>query len=91
MSLVLEDSAVEYLATRGYDPIFGARPVKRVVQKELETALAKALLRGEFGEEDEVIVSAPGGSTARGLELRKGSGAGTPGSDGAKHAADVLG
>lgn len=39
---------MEYLATRGYDPAFGARPVKRVVQQELETALAKGILRGDF-------------------------------------------
>jgi hypothetical protein len=48
MRMELADSAVEYLATRGYDPAFGARPVKRVVQQELETALAKGILRGEF-------------------------------------------
>ena len=41
---------MDYLADRGYDPAFGARPVKRVVQQELETALAKAILRGEIGE-----------------------------------------
>ena len=40
------------LQTKGYDPVFGARPVKRAVQRELETGLAKALLRGEFGEDD---------------------------------------
>ena len=40
------------MQTKGYDPVFGARPVKRAVQRELETGLAKALLRGEFGEED---------------------------------------
>ena len=36
-----QEDAVEYLAQRGYDPAFGARPVKRVVQRELESALAK--------------------------------------------------
>lgn len=45
-------AAVEYLATRGYDPAFGARPVKRVVQQELETALAKGILRGDFAVGD---------------------------------------
>ena len=40
------------LQTKGYDPVFGARPVKRAVQRELETGLAKALLRGKFGEDD---------------------------------------
>lgn len=41
MGLRLEPTAVDYLVERGYDPAFGARPVKRVVQQELETALAK--------------------------------------------------
>ena len=39
--LELEEDAVQFLADRGYDPAFGARPVKRVVQQLLETALAK--------------------------------------------------
>ena len=45
---------MEYLATRGYDPAFGARPVKRVVQQELETALAKGILRGDFAVREAV-------------------------------------
>jgi len=48
LSSPLLSAAVDYLATRGYDPAFGARPVKRVVQQELETALAKGILRGDF-------------------------------------------
>lgn len=39
---------------QGYDPAFGARPVKRAVQQNLETVIAKALLRGDFGEDDTV-------------------------------------
>ena len=39
---------MEYLAAKGFDPVFGARPVKRVIQRELETTLARALLKGEF-------------------------------------------
>eukprot|EP00890_Picochlorum_soloecismus_P001167 jgi/Picsp_1/2050/NSC_05515-R1_chaperone protein clpb len=64
MKMILEDSAMDYLAERGYDPAFGARPVKRVVQQELETALAKGILRGDFGEGDTVVVSAEGGADA---------------------------
>lgn len=56
MTLVMEQSAIDHLAERGYDPAFGARPVKRVVQQELETALAKAILRGEVGDGDTVVV-----------------------------------
>jgi len=43
-----------YICMQGFDPVFGARPVKRAVQQQLETTIAKALLRGEFGEEDVV-------------------------------------
>ncbi len=69
MKLELDESAIDYLAKQGYDPVYGARPVKRAVQRELETVLAKAMLRGEFAEEDTVLVSAG----ERGLELRKGA------------------
>ena len=42
----------------GYDPLYGARPVKRALQRELQTLLAKALLRGDFIEDDTVLVTA---------------------------------
>lgn len=58
IKLDIRDGAVDYLARAGYDPVYGARPVKRAVQRELETGLAKAMLRGEFEEEDTVIVDA---------------------------------
>jgi ATP-dependent Clp protease ATP-binding subunit ClpB len=58
MKMIIEDSAMNHLADRGYDPAFGARPVKRVVQQELETALAKGILRGDFGDGDTVVVQA---------------------------------
>ena len=70
-------AAVAYLGQKGYVPAFGARPVKRVVQQELETALAKGILRGEFGEEDTVVVEAPGGAEASQLVVRRTGGAGT--------------
>jgi len=44
MRLQLEDSALEYLAQIGFDPVFGARPVKRALQRELQTLLAKVRL-----------------------------------------------
>eukprot|EP00803_Ostreobium_quekettii_P010828 evm.model.scf_150EXC.1 EVM.evm.TU.scf_150EXC.1 scf_150EXC:4224-11534(-) len=71
IKLDLRDSALEYLAAKGFDPVFGARPVKRAVQRELETKLAKAMLRGEFQEEDTVVVEADGGQAADGLSLRR--------------------
>ena len=46
--LDVTEDAVEFLASRGYDPAFGARPVKRVVQQLLETAIAKVRSFGEL-------------------------------------------
>jgi ATP-dependent Clp protease ATP-binding subunit ClpB len=56
MSLRLSDAALDFLAEVGYDPVFGARPLKRAIQRELETAIAKAILRGEFADGDTIFV-----------------------------------
>jgi len=50
------DALREYLAEVGYDPVFGARPLKRVIQREVQDPLALAILRGEFREGDTVRV-----------------------------------
>ena len=50
MKLELSDAAVSFLADAGYDPLFGARPVKRAIQMYVENPLAKALLAGQFAE-----------------------------------------
>ncbi|MFP4102160.1 ATP-dependent chaperone ClpB [Coleofasciculus sp.] len=56
MSLKLSEEAIDYLAEVGYDPVYGARPLKRAIQRELETQLAKAMLRGEFSDGDTIFV-----------------------------------
>ncbi len=56
ISLKLSDSALDFLAEVGYDPVFGARPLKRAIQRELETQIAKAILRGEFNDGDTIFV-----------------------------------
>ena len=56
MSLKLTDSAIDFIAEVGYDPVYGARPLKRAIQKELETAIAKAILRGDFHNGDTIFV-----------------------------------
>ncbi|ASC73132.1 ATP-dependent chaperone ClpB [Halomicronema hongdechloris C2206] len=56
MALRLSDAAVDFLAEVGYDPVYGARPLKRAIQRELETQIAKAILRAEFGEGDTIFV-----------------------------------
>lgn len=70
IGLQLTDLAVRHLASVGYDPVYGARPVKRAVQRELETCIAKALLRGEFVEDDTIVVEAD--EVHGGLVLRHG-------------------
>jgi ATP-dependent Clp protease ATP-binding subunit ClpB len=64
VALELTDAARRYLAETGYDPVYGARPLKRVIQREVQDALALALLRGEFGEGDTVQVDARDGEIA---------------------------
>ncbi|WP_071191543.1 ATP-dependent chaperone ClpB [Trichormus sp. NMC-1] len=56
MSLRLSGAALDFLAEVGYDPVFGARPLKRAIQRELETQIAKAILRGEFHDGDTIFV-----------------------------------
>jgi ATP-dependent Clp protease ATP-binding subunit ClpB len=56
MSLRLSESALDFLAEVGYDPVFGARPLKRAIQRELETQIAKHILRGEFIDGDTIFV-----------------------------------
>jgi ATP-dependent Clp protease ATP-binding subunit ClpB len=52
----LTDGARELLANLGWDPDYGARPLKRVIQKRLVDKLALAMLEGKFGEGDTVVV-----------------------------------
>ncbi|MFL5525149.1 MAG: ATP-dependent chaperone ClpB [Gemmatimonadaceae bacterium] len=52
----LTPSAREVLATEGYDPAFGARPLKRAIQRLLQNPLALAVLEGKFGEGDHIVV-----------------------------------
>ena len=57
IKLVLEDGGREWLDKKGYDPHYGARPLKRVIQKSLQDRLAELILAGEVKDGDEVVVS----------------------------------
>jgi len=61
MALEVSDAAVAELAKAGFDPVYGARPLKRAIQSELENPLSKALLEGRFGPKDTIRVDAKGG------------------------------
>jgi ATP-dependent Clp protease ATP-binding subunit ClpB len=60
IELELTDAAKRVLVDHGYDPAYGARPLKRTVQRELENPLAMMMLQGEVGEGDTVVVDATG-------------------------------
>jgi ATP-dependent Clp protease ATP-binding subunit ClpB len=56
IQLVLTDAAKDYLVRIGYDPTYGARPLKRVILREIETVMARKLLAGEIHDGDDVTV-----------------------------------
>jgi ATP-dependent Clp protease ATP-binding subunit ClpB len=65
MLLELSDAAVDRLAAAGFDPVYGARPLKRAIQQQVENPLAQRILRGDFGPGETVHVDA----AADGLEF----------------------
>ena len=73
VSLEISDGAKELLAVRGYDPTFGARPLKRVIQDVVEDPLSEQLLQGRFGPGDTVFIDVDGGEITVGpvAELAK--------------------
>jgi ATP-dependent Clp protease ATP-binding subunit ClpB len=64
ITLSLSNAAKELLANMGYDPQFGARPLKRVIQKEVENRIARAILDGTIRDGDTVEIDARGGKLA---------------------------
>ncbi|MEP4422669.1 MAG: AAA family ATPase, partial [Nitratireductor sp.] len=58
ITLDLDDGAIAWLAEKGYDPAYGARPLKRVIQKELQDPLAEKILLGDVRDGQTVAVSA---------------------------------
>lgn len=60
LRLTVSDAALDIIAKAGFDPIYGARPLKRAIQSEIENPLAKALLAGNYAPESEIRVEANG-------------------------------
>jgi len=61
MKLAISDAALAEIATAGFDPIYGARPLKRAIQSQLENPLAKLILEGRFAAKDTIKVDCVGG------------------------------
>jgi ATP-dependent Clp protease ATP-binding subunit ClpB len=66
VTVTLDARAREWVAEKGYDPVFGARPLKRFLQRHLETRLARALISGEVGEDSVVTFKVKGGELVLG-------------------------
>jgi ATP-dependent Clp protease ATP-binding subunit ClpB len=62
MKLDVSDAALAEIAKAGFDPVYGARPLKRAIQSEIENALAKEILSGNFAAKDTIRVDAKGGA-----------------------------
>jgi ATP-dependent Clp protease ATP-binding subunit ClpB len=58
MDLALDDKARDTLGEAGFDPVYGARPLKRAIQQQVENPLAQRILKGEFGPGDRIQVTA---------------------------------
>ena len=69
VAISLTDSAKDWLAKEGFDPVFGARPLRRAIQRHVENPLSKRILSGEFTPGDLIIVDA----AADGLPFEKAS------------------
>ena len=60
MGLEVTDAALQKIAEAGYDPVYGARPLKRAVQQQIENPLSKQILEGRFGPKDTIRIEAAG-------------------------------
>ncbi|HEX9288875.1 MAG TPA: AAA family ATPase, partial [Anaeromyxobacteraceae bacterium] len=69
LTLELTEGARETIADAGYDPVYGARPLKRAIQRLLQDPLASQILRGEFKPGDHIVVAEGKGAT---LDFKKG-------------------
>jgi ATP-dependent Clp protease ATP-binding subunit ClpB len=61
MRIQVSDAAVAELAKAGFDPVYGARPLKRAIQQQIENPLSKAILEGKFGPKDTILVDSKNG------------------------------
>ena len=60
INVTLTSKAKELLADKGYDPVYGARQIRRVLRKYIEDPIAEELLRGKFGDDSHILVKCKG-------------------------------
>jgi ATP-dependent Clp protease ATP-binding subunit ClpB len=61
ITMTITDAALDHLAETGFDPVYGARPLKRAIQRELETSVAQGILRGDYSDGDTIVADFSGG------------------------------
>ena len=71
LALELSDEAKQFIAAAGYDPVYGARPLKRYIQHQLETRIGRAIIAGELSEGMVVRIAVADGVLA--VQLEKGA------------------
>ena len=71
LALELTDAALDVIGEAGFDPIYGARPLKRVLQQRVENVLAQRILAGEFSPGDRIRVDAVGSGEASELRFER--------------------
>jgi len=71
LTLDLSDSAIEWIANKGYDPAYGARPLKRVIQKHVQDPLAEKILAGEIKDGETILVDVSDGDLSFASEQRE--------------------
>ena len=69
MTLAISDAALQKIAEAGFDPVYGARPLKRAIQQQIENPLSKAILEGRFGPKDVISINVAKGA----LQFEKGT------------------
>ena len=57
----MTEAAKDWLADKGFDPVFGARPLRRAIQRFVENPLSKKIIGGELGAGDEILIDASDG------------------------------
>jgi ATP-dependent Clp protease ATP-binding subunit ClpB len=71
----VSDEALQKIAEAGYDPVYGARPLKRAIQQQIENPLSKLILSGRFGPKDTILIRVSNGNLvfegAEAVELEK--------------------
>lgn len=72
LSIELTDAAMQFIVDNAYDPVYGARPLKRYIQKYVETMTAKLILEDKVDSGDVVVIDVKDGALTAGVKKEKG-------------------